>query len=133
MAKGRFMWRLWSWLKVLKNDAVILYYAWKHPQTPAYLKSIMLALVAYVFSPIDILPDYLPLVGLVDDAAIVPLTIYYLMHMLPPAVRSDCERESSKWRRRVPWVLILIGLLALVWLAIVIAGFSYIISWIFPG
>lgn len=120
--------RLFGWLKVLKDDALILYYAWKHPGTPSYIRGMLAIMIAYVISPIDFLPDYIPLLGIADDAALIPASILYLNYLLPAAVRTDCQRESMKLKKRAPWLLGLIALLAIGWLALIAAGIRYLLS-----
>lgn len=125
-SKGLF--RLWGWLKVIKDDAILLFYAWKHPHTPAYIKGMLLALLAYVFSPVDFIPDFLPVLGITDDAAIIPAAILYLTHLLPPSVRRDCQYRSGKWSKRIPWLLGVIVFCVLAWIVLAIFGLHYIFA-----
>lgn len=120
--------RFWGWLKVFKNNALILYFAWKHPQTPIFIKGMLFALLAYVLSPVDVLPDFLPLFGIVDDAVLAPAAILYLTNLLPETVRAECQRESERWKRRAPLILGLIVLFVVAWVALIIAGVKYLLS-----
>lgn len=126
MAKGR-VWSLLGLFKALKDDAIVLYYAWKHPGTPAFVRAALVALITYVISPIDILPDYLPFIGIADDAAIIPTAIFSLARMLPASVRAECQRDSEKWKNRMPWILGLFIVLIAAWLIIIVAGLGYLI------
>lgn len=110
-----------AWLKILRDNAIILYYAWRHPLTPDYLKGIMAALVIYLISPIDILPDYLPLLGIVDDAALVTGAMLYLTKLLPAPVMAESQRQSEKWGKRLPYIFAIIALAAVAWIVLVIA------------
>lgn len=119
--------RVRGWLGILKDDALLLYYAWKHPYTPPYVKGLMLALLVYVFSPIDLLPDYLPIIGIFDDVALIPAGLLFLTNMLPPSVRAECQRQSGKWSRRLPWILaLLLGAMA-GWILLLFFGLGYLI------
>lgn len=122
------LWRVWGWLRILKDDALLLYYAWKHPHTPPQVKGLLIALLAYVFSPLDIMPDYLPLIGILDDVMLIPAGLLYLTHMLPVSVRAECREESAKWHRRTPWILGLLCVVAAAWILLLIFGLSYLIG-----
>lgn len=84
------MWKrlvlLW---RVLRVDARRLWFALRHPAAPLWLKVGTALIVLYVVSPIDLLPDAIPLLGWVDDLVIVPFAIRWLLDRLPPELRSD--------------------------------------------
>lgn len=84
------MWKrlsvLWS---VVRGDARLLWRALKHPQSPGWLKPAAVGLVLYLFWPIDLIPDAIPLLGVIDDVVLIPLAIRWLLSRLPPAVRAD--------------------------------------------
>ncbi|HWR07048.1 YkvA family protein [Sporomusa sp.] len=117
------MFRLGAWLKILRDNAVILYYAWRHPLTPRYVKGILTVLLIYLISPIDIIPDYLPLVGIADDATLVTGAMLYLTQLLPAPVLAESKRQSEKWGRRMPYILGIIAVAAVAWIVLVIAIF----------
>lgn len=122
------LWRVWGWFKLLKDEALLLYYAWRHPHTPPYVKGLLLVLAAYVFSPIDLLPDYLPLLGIVDDVTVIPFGLLYLTRLLPFSVQEECRKESEKWRRRTPWLLAVLFAVVVLWILLLIFGVSYFIG-----
>ena len=74
---------LWS---VLRGDARQLWAALRHPAAPGWLKLGTVLIVLYVLSPVDIVPDYLPVIGVVDDLVLVPLAIRWLLKRLPPEI-----------------------------------------------
>lgn len=74
---------LWT---VLRGDARQLWSALRHPASPAWLKLGTAMIALYVFSPIDLLPDVLPVIGVVDDLVLVPLAIRWLLKRLPPEI-----------------------------------------------
>ena len=123
------MWgRVTTWFKMVKEDAVILYYAWKHPLTPPYIKALMVAVIAYIFSPIDILPDYLPLIGMADDAVLLPTALIAITKLLPAAVYAECSQENRRWQKRLPWLVAFLAVMMLVWLILSLVGIGYLIS-----
>ena len=81
------MWKrialLWG---LVRTDARRLWFALRHPAAPGWLKVGAALIVAYVISPIDLLPDVLPVIGVVDDLVIVPLAIRWLLNRLPPEI-----------------------------------------------
>ena len=89
------MWKravlLW---RVIRGDARRLWFALRHPASPAWLKLGTALIVLYVFSPIDLIPDVIPLLGVVDDLVIVPLAIRWLLSRLPAHIRGDADRRA---------------------------------------
>jgi len=90
------MWKrlsvLWT---VVRGDARLLWRALRHPHAPSWLKLGTLAIVAYVIWPIDLVPEFLPVIGVVDDLVIVPLAIRFLLDRLPPALRAEISRPAT--------------------------------------
>jgi uncharacterized membrane protein YkvA (DUF1232 family) len=81
------MWRrlplLWA---ILRTDARQLWFALRHPHAPAWLKLGTALIVLYVISPVDLVPDFIPFLGAVDDIVLVPLAIRQLLKRLPPHI-----------------------------------------------
>lgn len=91
------MWKrlsvLWS---LVKGDARVLWFALRHPQAPGWLKLGTAALLLYVVSPADLIPDVVPIFGVVDDLVLVPLAVRWLLGRLPAHVRDDARRRASR-------------------------------------
>jgi uncharacterized membrane protein YkvA (DUF1232 family) len=77
---------LWS---LVKGDARLLWRALRHPQSPGWLKLGTLGIALYLLSPIDLIPDVIPVFGVLDDIVIVPLAIRWLLGRLPSHLRAD--------------------------------------------
>ncbi len=77
---------LWS---LVRGDARLLWRALRHPQSPGWLKFGALGIVLYLISPIDLIPDVIPIFGVLDDIVIVPLAIRWLLGKLPAPLRAD--------------------------------------------
>ena len=77
---------LWA---LIRGDARLLWRALRHPQSPGWLKLGALGIVLYVISPIDLIPDVIPVIGLLDDIVLVPLAIRFLLNRLPTHLRAD--------------------------------------------
>jgi uncharacterized membrane protein YkvA (DUF1232 family) len=90
------MWRRISTLWVLvKGDARRLWYALRHPDAPGWLKFGTGFLLLYLVSPIDLIPEAIPLLGVVDDLVLVPAAIRWMIKHLPPHVRADADRRAG--------------------------------------
>ena len=83
---------LWA---VLRGDARQLWFALRHPAAPGWLKWGAAGIALYVLSPIDLIPDVLPVIGLVDDLVLVPLAIRWLLQRLPPEIAQAARRRAG--------------------------------------
>ena len=81
---------------VIRGDALRLWRATQHPQSPVWLKPALVAMVIYVVSPIDLIPDLIPILGVVDDLVLIPLAIRFVLSRLPAQVRADVDRGPIK-------------------------------------
>ncbi len=88
------MWKRLSLLwTVVRGDARLLWLALKHPLSPGWLKPAVALMVIYVVSPVDLIPDVIPILGLMDDVVLVPLAIRFVLKRLPARVRADIEGQ----------------------------------------
>ena len=83
---------LWA---VLRSDAGQLWFALRHPAAPGWLKLGTALIVLYVLSPIDLIPDVIPFIGMVDDLVLVPLAIRWLLKRLPPEIARASARRTG--------------------------------------
>ena len=81
---------LWA---LVKGDARLLWRALRHPMAPGWLKLGVAGIVLYVLSPIDLIPDVIPIFGVLDDLIVVPLAIRWLLSRLPAPLRADIGAE----------------------------------------
>ena len=113
--------RLRGWAARMKRDAVALWFARRHPRTPWAAKALAVFVAAYALSPIDLIPDFIPVLGLVDDLILLPVLIAMAIHMLPPDVMSESRREAQDWlanaqgRPRSRWGAVVI---VAIWIAL---------------
>lgn len=107
-----------QWARNLKRDVVALWIAARDPRTPWYAKVAAGAVAAYALSPIDLIPDFIPILGYVDDLLIVPLGIFLVMRLIPSALMEEFRIEAERRQRPVSRN----GLLFIVaiWLALLI-------------
>lgn len=78
----------------LKSEIYALYLAYRDPRVPWYAKAFAALVVAYALSPIDLIPDAIPILGYVDDLLLVPLGIWLALKMIPSEVMSECQKRS---------------------------------------
>lgn len=89
------MWKRLSavWL-VVRGDAKLLWHALQHPESPSWLKAGTALVVLYLFSPIDVIPDLIPVIGLMDDLVLVPLAINWMLKRLPEHIRQWAQAQA---------------------------------------
>lgn len=80
----------------LKADTFALYLAARHPATPWYARLAVAVVVAYAFSPIDLIPDFIPVLGYLDDLVLVPLGIALSIRLIPASVMEECRRQAKE-------------------------------------
>ena len=118
------MTRLQKWkqrAKGIKRDVYSLYLAYRDARTPWYAKVFAALVVAYAFSPIDLIPDFIPVLGYLDDLLLLPLGIVLAIKLIPAEVMTDARlkaEESARTEKPMGWLGI--GMVALIWL--VLAG-----------
>ena len=103
--------------KQLRSEVLALYLAYKHPRTPWYAKALAALIIGYAFSPIDLIPDFIPVIGYLDDLIIVPAGIALLIKIIPKDILEECRaRAQSDLSSRKPrnWVAAII--IVLIWL-----------------
>ncbi|WP_058962263.1 YkvA family protein [Type-E symbiont of Plautia stali] len=113
--------RLRRWARLIKRDVLTLWFACRDPRTPWWFKLLAFGIVAYALSPVDLIPDFIPIIGLLDDAIIVPLGVIILLRLLPREIRiSSAERadvQRARGKKIVSWAGFF--LTVIVWLAVV--------------
>jgi uncharacterized membrane protein YkvA (DUF1232 family) len=89
--------RLKTWAHRIKRDGVTLWFAGKHPRTPWYAQALGVFVVAYALSPIDLIPDFIPVLGYVDDVLLLPGLIWVAIKLLPVDVLAECRNQADAW------------------------------------
>jgi uncharacterized membrane protein YkvA (DUF1232 family) len=107
--------------KIIKTDLISIYYAFQHPKTWLVPKLIIIFTIGYALSPIDLIPDFIPVLGYLDDLIIVPALILLSIKFIPKDVLTECRikaqnepiRFKNNWIFAVIFILIWIGLFLL--------------------
>jgi uncharacterized membrane protein YkvA (DUF1232 family) len=116
--------RLSRWAQALRRDLTALYLAARDPRVPWYAKALAAATVAYALSPIDLIPDFIPVLGYLDDLLLLPLGIALAIRLIPPALMAELRAAAATMTLdelpggRAAAVLILLAWLAVVGLAV---------------
>lgn len=123
------MGRLRVWAKELAGEAVALWFCARHPRTPVLAKVLAAAIAAYAFSPIDLIPDFIPVLGLLDDLILLPLGVWLVLKMVPPDVMEECRARAARWlesRSPRPRSYVAAAVISSAWLAAIAAGWLWL-------
>ena len=105
----------------LKTEVYALYLAYKDPRVPWYAKIIIVVIVGYFLNPIELIPDFIPFIGYLDDLVILLIGIYLLRKMIPKDIMAEC-REKARTKlidgMGKKWIVTLI--IVIIWLLLVI-------------
>lgn len=120
--------RLKTWALRLKADIAALNSAARDHRTPWYAKALALVIVAYAMSPIDLIPDFIPVLGIIDDLILLPLGIALVLHFIPPEVMAE-HRARNADIAHVPASRSGIALVVGLWLFALLAIASVMHRW----
>jgi len=112
--------RIKAWARRIKRDALTLWFACRDPRTPP-VKLLCAGVVAYAFSPIDLIPDFIPVLGYLDDALLLPALIWLAIRLLPEPVVQESRARAEAWIREQgsrPRSRLGAALIVLLWLAV---------------
>ena len=94
--------RIKAWARHLKRDSHAIYLASRDPRVPWYAKALAIAVAAYALSPIDLIPDFIPVIGYLDDLLLLPGLIWLALRLLPAVVRERCRLQARDWLASAP-------------------------------
>ena len=114
-------------MNALLNNIHALYLASKDPRVPISAKIIIVIVIAYALSPIDLIPDFIPVIGYLDDLLLLPIGIWLAIRMIPASIWEECQKQAAEEMQDLPknrlaaiviilfWVLSAITILLWVW------------------
>lgn len=117
--------RLQTWARMAHRDVVALYLAGRDPRVPWYAKALAAATAAYALSPIDLIPDFIPVIGYLDDLIIVPIAIAIIVWLIPDNVMAELRSEATS-RLAANRPRSIAGAVAIVFLWL---GFGVLMAW----
>ncbi|WP_111309784.1 YkvA family protein [Confluentibacter sediminis] len=102
--------------KKLKRELVLLHLAYGHSQTPWTAKAIIVLVIGYALSPIDLIPDFIPVLGLLDDIILLPLGIYWAIKLIPNEVIEECRERARTYSWDKKKSIVAGVIIALIWI-----------------
>lgn len=117
--------KLRDWARLIKRDVLALWIPARDQRTPVMAKIIAAAVAAYALSPIDLIPDFIPILGLLDDAILLPLGILLAVQLIPPDLMAQYRESATELSQR-PTSRAGLAIVAAIWLAAVIATASWL-------
>lgn len=117
-----------NWATQLKQQVYVLYFAYKDSRVPLFAKIFTACVVAYAFSPIDLIPDFIPILGYLDDMILIPLGIYFALKFIPKPILEDCNlKAQALLNNQKPKNWITGTLIIILWISVSI----WLVSWFF--
>ncbi len=112
-----------AWKKIargLKKETLVLYYASRDPRVPWYAKAWAVLVVAYALSPLDLIPDFIPVLGYLDDLVLIPLGVALALKMVPAAVLAECRAKANNdVNIALPFSKVVTGVIVVIWIALI--------------
>ncbi|CAO3363800.1 YkvA family protein [Azospirillum palustre] len=105
-----------TWARAIKRDVLAVYLAARDPRTPWGVRVLAMAVAAYALSPIDLIPDFIPVLGYLDDLLIVPLGILLVVRLIPPELLAE-HRAAAARRSARPVSVAAAAVMVVLWLA----------------
>ena len=115
MRSIRFWVRLRDWAQHIRRDFYVVYLASRDPRVPWYAKALALLVVAYALSPFDLIPDFIPVIGYLDDLVLLPLGIWLSIRLIPLALMTEF-RAAAAQGGRLPASRIAAAVIVTVWI-----------------
>lgn len=92
------MWQAFKeWVKRLRRDTLALWFAVRDKRTPWSVRLLGILIVAYALSPIDLIPDFIPIIGYLDELILLPAGLWLLLRSIPEQILSDCRAKADEW------------------------------------
>lgn len=115
------------WARGLKIETYALYLAYRDPRVPWYARLFAAGVVAYAFSPIDLIPDPIPVLGYLDDLILIPLGVALALRMIPPSVLAECRQQArTAMAEGKPTNWLAAGVIIALWLLLA----AWVIVWL---
>ncbi len=119
--------RLKLWARIIKRDVMAVWLAARDPRVPWYAKALALAIAAYALSPIDLIPDFIPVLGYLDELVILPLGILLVVSLLPAGLMAEFRARAAEAPAR-PRSLAAAAVIVAIWIGLS----ALVIWWLWP-
>jgi len=112
----------------LKIEIYALYLAYRDPRVPWYAKAFVALVVGYAFSPIDLIPDFIPVLGYLDDLVLIPLGVAVALKMIPKKVMDDCRiRSKEVMSKKKPINRVAAVVIIWIWLMLIVMTIALVV------
>jgi uncharacterized membrane protein YkvA (DUF1232 family) len=121
--------RLRGWARAIKQDVLALWFCCRHPRTPMLAKLLAIAIAAYALSPIDLIPDFIPVLGYLDELILLPAAIFVVVKLIPADVLAECRAQARRWtedNQARPRSYAGAAVIVLLWLALAWLGWKLV-------
>ena len=125
--------RIKTWARRLNRDGHAVYLASRDPRVPWYVKALAIAVAAYALSPIDLIPDFIPIVGYLDDLVIVPFGVWLVVSLIPGEIMAECRAKADAAGRRPVSRAGMIAIIVLWVVGVMTLGWIGCVHWSRPG
>jgi len=115
--------------KEVKQFTLVAYYAGRDPRTPAFVRVLALLVAAYALSPIDLIPDFIPVIGYLDDLVLVPLGLALVIRLLPEPVIASAREQAQREADRPTSIVATVFIVA-IWLGVLFFLGRWALSWV---
>ncbi|MDR5807460.1 YkvA family protein [Caballeronia sp. LZ019] len=118
-----------TWARRIKRDAMTLWFAYRNPATPLFVKLLCVFVVGYALSPVNLIPDFIPVLGYLDDALLLPGLIWLAIRLLPAGIVQESRLRADAWmaeRRAKPKSYTGAAVIVIVWLAVAYAAWAWL-------
>ena len=122
-----------TWARRLNRDGHAVYLASRDPRVPWYVKALAIAVAAYALSPIDLIPDFIPIVGYLDDLVIVPFGVWLVVSLIPAEIMAECRAKADAAGRRPVSRAGMVAIIVLWVLGVMALGWIVYVAWSRPG
>jgi uncharacterized membrane protein YkvA (DUF1232 family) len=113
-------------VRELKSETFALYLAARSPETPWYAKLLVAGIVAYALSPIDLIPDFIPILGYLDDLVLIPIGIAFAIKLIPPSVMVECRMRAHEITANgAPVSRVAAAVVVLIWFGLAVLCFRW--------
>jgi uncharacterized membrane protein YkvA (DUF1232 family) len=123
------MWdKLTRWAKALEQEGLTLWFCCRHPDMPWLPKLLALLVVGYFLSPIDLIPDFIPVLGYLDELILLPISIYLILKLVPEPVLTESRAKAAMWvaeHRPTPKSITAAVVIMLLWMLFFAALWNY--------
>ena len=124
--------RLAAWARSIRRDVRAVYLASRDPRTPWYAKAVAIGVAAYAVSPIDLIPDFIPILGQLDEAIILPLGIWLVVRMIPPEVMAEHRRAAAVLAEQTPRSMAAAVAIVAIWILLTVGTGWLAYRWLWP-